>query len=1165
MRSFILFLAYIMLPCLAQTQPELVLPLMHSEVANGEFSNNNKYLLSYSDKVILWDAASARVLRTFESAGSHVTLASFINANNNILAVYGNAIKAWERESGKLLFELKGHKDEIYKAVLNKDGKVLATLSRDNTIIVWDIINRRARYTFPAVRDKIDLQLSINEEGDILVAAGTMKTGKGNIDQFIAWNIQTGRQIKTQELPGYPSYLAFNKNELIISVDNKLMLFDIKSWKQRDTDLGIGGSSFAVLSPGNSLLASDSRSFQNNSEYISIIDTKTLQEKYSLSHSEGVVAYIFTSDSTLVSSTLGGTIYYWNVITGENISMVETGNKGKQQVFLTSKDLSRTALISSLARQFDLLIWNTRSKFLLSAYNNKINMITDVIASANGDSILFNNEQTLKLWNTKKIENIPVTDLLDDHKKELKDVLMKGPSFLPKNDELEEIYVDWKRKRVLTLHKLLRDSIKVIDIKTGVRLGVSYEKNIDTSLLGGYSITQLGKGNRTYPFSKYLGYDYMRMSNDGERLFTAYRDGNFAIWNVEEHKMILQDSIKDVKIYGVKFHPGGSLLYIQGDDDSLYEYDINKKSVTKKFAVSFDDDNWILNTYCTALLKSGGEFVNLADGSKLYNIPGAGEGEKMLFNSTDKLLAYGTKDHNINIWDAEKRKLIFSLAGHSGTVMSLAFCRNNTRLVSSSSDNTIKVWDLVAGKLIVTLILFGESDFVTILPSGYYMGTKAAVNNLSFRSNGKLYPVQQFDLQFNRPDKVLEALGGSETSLIESYKKAWQKRLHRLGIKEPVAGSEFHLPTAEIVNGNNVPAVTNIPQLHFAVKAGDTKYPLSKLFITINDIPAYGSKGIPVSQASPTVLNKNIGLQLNAGINKIEVSCLNQMGAESLKDILYVNYEPLKGPVAAKTYFVGIGVSRYRDSTMDLHFAVKDIHDLDSAFRSVYEGNYESVLLTDENVTAVNIGMIKQKLMKTGIEDRVIISLSGHGLLGKSKEFYFATHDIDFKDPSSQGFSYSSLEDLLDGIPARKKLLFMDACHSGELDNDIVITGNNNSKEPGTKGAAENFAPDGLGLQNSFELMKELFAELNSGNGTIVISAAGGLEYAYENTELNNGVFTYCIKTALLEGAADINNDNLTSVMELKKYVSKMVEEKTNGRQRPTSRKETLQTDWKVW
>jgi hypothetical protein len=95
--------------------------------------------------------------------------------------------------------------------------------------------------------------------------------------------------------------------------------------------------------------------------------------------------------------------------------------------------------------------------------------------------------------------------------------------------------------------------------------------------------------------------------------------------------------------------------------------------------------------------------------------------------------------------------------------------------------------------------------------------------------------------------------------------------------------------------------------------------------------------------------------------------------------------------------------------------------------------------------------------------------------------------------------------------------------------------------------------------------MQELFTNLSKGNGAVVISAAGGLEYAYEGPDWKNGVFTYCVRNGLENGQADMNNDKIITVNELKEYLGKEVETLTAGQQKPTSRRENLEYDWKVW
>jgi hypothetical protein len=100
---------------------------------------------------------------------------------------------------------------------------------------------------------------------------------------------------------------------------------------------------------------------------------------------------------------------------------------------------------------------------------------------------------------------------------------------------------------------------------------------------------------------------------------------------------------------------------------------------------------------------------------------------------------------------------------------------------------------------------------------------------------------------------------------------------------------------------------------------------------------------------------------------------------------------------------------------------------------------------------------------------------------------------------------------------------------------------------------------------NTFNLMQQFFADFSNDNGIVVISAAGGLEYALESPKWNNSVYLLGIKG--LEGEADMqvnggNGDSRVSVQELMRYVSTRVPELTKGKQQPTSRRENLEFDW---
>ena len=94
--------------------------------------------------------------------------------------------------------------------------------------------------------------------------------------------------------------------------------------------------------------------------------------------------------------------------------------------------------------------------------------------------------------------------------------------------------------------------------------------------------------------------------------------------------------------------------------------------------------------------------------------------------------------------------------------------------------------------------------------------------------------------------------------------------------------------------------------------------------------------------------------------------------------------------------------------------------------------------LFGENCTRTNFISLKEKLKNTSVDDIVVVHFSGHGLLDEQGSFYFATHDINFKNPSENGLEYELIEELIDGITARNKLILIDACHSGELNKKVI-------------------------------------------------------------------------------------------------------------------------------
>jgi hypothetical protein len=339
-------------------------------------------------------------------------------------------------------------------------------------------------------------------------------------------------------------------------------------------------------------------------------------------------------------------------------------------------------------------------------------------------------------------------------------------------------------------------------------------------------------------------------------------------------------------------------------------------------------------------------------------------------------------------------------------------------------------------------------------------------------------------------------------------------------------------------------------------------------------VAVYGINGISLRQENTSTIDRKLKLPLSQGENKIQVSCLNQKGVESYKETVYITCEASeKKP---NLYIIVISVSEYLDNRMNLGYAVKDGRDIVNTFlanKKQYSKVYIDTLF-NQQATKENILKVKDKLLKSHVDDQVVLFVSGHGLLDENYDFYFATHDVDFDFPQYMGLSFEKLEGLLDSIPARKKLLLMDACHSGEVDKDDIMEVNDSEVllADGRKSGLKTYTYRSSGnqsnqqkLSTTFELMQELFTNLNRGSGTVVVSAAAGSGFALESPEWNNGVFTYSVINGIKNGAADFNKSGDITVSELQKYVSAEVERITNGAQKPTTRQENYEMDFRVW
>jgi WD40 repeat protein len=103
----------------------------------------------------------------------------------------------------------------------------------------------------------------------------------------------------------------------------------------------------------------------------------------------------------------------------------------------------------------------------------------------------------------------------------------------------------------------------------------------------------------------------------------------------------------------------------------------------------------------------------VASGSHVRTLSGHTDGvNSVAFSPDGRLLASGScgsataaalLQGEIKLWDVATGSLVRTLTGHTDSVYSVAFSPDGRLLASGSRDNTIKLWDVASGSLVRTL------------------------------------------------------------------------------------------------------------------------------------------------------------------------------------------------------------------------------------------------------------------------------------------------------------------------------------------------------------------------------------------------------------------------------------------------------------------------------
>jgi WD40 repeat protein len=1061
-----------------------------------------------------------------------------------------------------------GHNDQINAMVVSANNKYLASAGNNKIIKIWDISSNREFRSISGTNGRI-IELAFSEDNIHLV-------GTTNSEELIVWNVVTGEEVlETKCNSGFYGLSFYNDGNDIVFLDENSNICTIN-------------------------LKTKVKSVLDNELYITnMVVDKTNQLAYVTTHLAELAKFDLQSKTKLTSVKLfDKPIYAYTAskISKDGRYIVNALNDDKVRVFdtkenkfiFTSKKFSAKIMAFEMSPSEPIVYFTLHTGevvFYDYLKQKKIfdfkddSFIANCIASyPSGEALLIANYNTIRFFDSKS-------------KKEFKRLEPKVSKILNMAYDQNGKYLAVASDKVniqiwdLRLNKI----VKTIQGFFPCEFSPNGQELVSMSYTTDIAVWDVSNWEKKTEYkTEYELIQKLAFSPDGKYLAGSGFNQVIKIWNRENGELIKKLKGHTHGILALDFHPTKPILASGSHDETVRVWDFMKEKELHQFkdqtvvvsGVKFSPDGNYIATSAwdkTVLIRNTNDWsiskTLLGHTNSIGGIDYNKDGSVLVSFASNNSVS--ESDNSLIFWDTNTGDKITQIKSHESGITKAFFDLEADYVFSSSDDGTIKISSHNTKDVIATLVSVGANEFMIYTPDNYYIASKNALSAIAFRINGELVSFEQFDIYLNRPDIVAKEIGKSPEQLIKAYKYLYKKRLRKFDLDEGSINLDYQVPS--ILKETEVPLLTKEEYIKINVKCWDDIYDLKQINVYVNGTPIYGESGILISDKIKSI-RKTIDIPLLNGKNVIQISCLNANGAESF----YETFEIIKEDDLKKSdlYIATIGVSDYKDTRFTLKYPTKDAKDMIdklSASTELYNEIHTKMLLNEE-VTIEGVQGLLSFFENCKHNDVAILFIAGHGVLNANFDYFYGTYDMDFNNPGERGLAYDEIHLILNKIKAYRKLLIMDTCHSGELDKEEIEEGPEPEVDESDiefRGAGVSVREkDGFGFENSLELVEDLFSDTRKGSGAIVISSAGGAEYAMESDKWQNGLFTY----AFLNGfeitknsiqvdvfKADYDGNGTVEVSEIRAYVNKSVKEISGGKQIPSSREENISQDYAIF
>ena len=648
------------------------------------------------------------------------------------------------------------------------------------------------------------------------------------------------------------------------------------------------------------------------------------------------------------------------------------------------------------------------------------------------------------------------------------------------------------------------------------------------------SYTKAGKG-------EYIGHTALAFHPDGDHFLLSNFTGGINFVTKSDQEWEVQDiQLDSNRVTILSFSPDGQHFLLATDRDLVPHYNkgvyeerkqpysgkgfpaelrrVEDFQLVRKFGSSADQ----------AVFSPDGKYVatneaysfaiyNAQTGSQVLLMPKSGDDVFPLvtclaFSSNSQRLFVGYSSNVIQEFNLIGQ-LLREYKGHRSTIRTLAISPNGKFLLSGSSDNSAKIWNTQTGAELATLMAIGTEDWMVATPDGLFDASPGAMDSLYFVVGLEIVAIDQLKERYYEPGLLAKVLGFGEGPLRKVV---------------DLDGQNLALyPELEAKLLDDVITVT------LNKRSGG----IGRVSLRLDDMEIAPDVN-PGRQSSFTIkLSNYADYFVNGESNPLALVCYNAEGWLSSPEYAIAYVPGGKGkdkPVATTAlndqtdqalvntlYALVVGTSDYKGTTLDLKFpdndatAYRDM--LQLAGKDLFGTRMQIKLLTTAKggvrptKTAIRAALL-EFAAKAEPKDVLLVYFSGHGTTwpenSPTSQFYYLSTDnesFDLNNASNRQFAIAqdSIQAWIRGVKARKRILILDACNSGEVVKQL---------DEGGKGST--LSTD---QRRALERMKDRA-------GLFVLASSSADKLSYEDPRFGHGLLTYSLLNNMPKVAAQDKN-----------------------------------------